>query len=276
MTVEDMKNKKKELGLSNQIISTKSGIPVNTLQRIFSGKTGSPRRDTLLAIEKAFLSIMKSDHPSQPASSVKEAEAAYRVKRQGEFTVEDYYAIPDERRVELIDGVIYDMAAPSSIHQAILGELHLQFRACADAHGEGCDVYFAPCDVRLDNDNKTMLQPDLFVLCHEYDHQSHCINGAPDLTLEILSHSTRSRDSLLKLYKYSNAGVKEFWIVDPESREVYVYDFAKSGFEPDVYSFESRIPIHLSGDTCSVDFAKISKRIAPFYPQISSPSDPRH
>ena len=147
---------------------------------------------------------------------LRESPAPYRVKKQGEYTLEDYYAIPDERRVELIDGEIFDMAAPSALHQMILGELHVLFRQCANEHGHPCRVFLSPCDVRLDNDDKTMVQPDLFVLCREFDIQNRCIDGAPDLTVEILSDSTRSKDMLLKTWKYKNAGVKEYWIIDPK------------------------------------------------------------
>ena len=121
---------------------------------------------------------------------LRESPAPYRVKKQGEYTLEDYYAIPDERRVELIDGEIFDMAAPSALHQMILGELHVLFRQCANEHGHPCRVFLSPCDVRLDNDDKTMVQPDLFVLCREFDIKNRCIDGAPDLTVEILSDST--------------------------------------------------------------------------------------
>ena len=112
------------------------------------------------------------------------------------------------------------MSAPAVIHQKILGELHLLFRECTDAHEGECEVYLAPCDVRLDMDNKTMVQPDLLVICKEYDLGAKRFEGAPDLALEILSPSTRSKDMLLKLYKYQNAGVKEYWIVDPDHETV--------------------------------------------------------
>ena len=265
MTIQEMKERKKELGLSNQELSRRTGISVSTLQRILSGKTASPRQDSVEALEKVLRRQKTYEELLSPETCVRETAAAYQFKKQGEYTLEDYYAIPDERRVELIDGVIYDMSAPSSLHQKILAELHLQFRACADAHGGKCDVYFAPCDVQLDNDNKTMLQPDLFVLCRDYDRTSRHIAGAPDFALEILSPSTRSKDMLLKPYKYQNAGVKEYWIVDPESKEVIVYDFSNDRFRPEIYPFDSIIPIHLSGGTCSVDFSKINERIAPHY-----------
>ena len=250
MTIQEMKARKHELGLSNQELSRRSGVPLGTLQKIFSGKTTSPREQTILALEKVLAPAQEA-YPAGPQSGI----------RQGEYTVEDYYAIPDERRVELIDGVIYDMAAPTYMHQIILGQLYLQFSACAGQHSGGCEVVLSPCDVRLDNDDRTMVQPDLFVLCHEADIARHDIPGAPDLIVEIVSPSSRARDMILKMGKYYNAGVREYWIVDPKRRKVYVYCFELEDFGPEVYSFDEQVPIHISGGECSIDFAKIRQRL---------------
>ncbi|MBQ1923982.1 MAG: Uma2 family endonuclease, partial [Lachnospiraceae bacterium] len=187
--------------------------------------------------------------------------SGHEKKKDGEYTLDDYYALPDERRVELIDGTFYDMSAPAVIHQKILGELYILFRECADAHDGQCEVFLSPCDVRLDMDNKTMVQPDLLVICHDYDLDAKRFEGAPDLVLEILSPSTRAKDMLLKLYKYQNAGVREYWIVDPDHERVLVYDFGTDSFYPDQYDFESLIPIHISEGLCSIDFSKVSRAL---------------
>ncbi len=150
------------------------------------------------------------------------------------------------------------MSAPAVIHQKILGELFILFRECMDAHEGECEVYLSPCDVRLDMDNRTMVQPDLLVICKDYDLGAKCFDGAPDLVLEILSPSTRSKDMLLKLYKYQNAGVKEYWIIDPEHDTVLVYDFREDNYYPEKYDFDSVIPIHISDGTCSIDFSRVN------------------
>lgn len=267
MTVQEMKAFKQEYGLSNQEISARSGLPVSTLQRIFSGETKSPRRETLQALEKALLSVLSGPSSGEASSvSMRKTALAYKEKQPGEYTLDDYYALPDERRVELIDGVFYDMSAPSLRHQKILGQLYLQFQACADAHGEACEVYLSPCDVQLDCDQRTMVQPDLFVICRDYDRQARALAGAPDLVVEILSPSTRSKDMLLKLQKYHDAGVREYWIIDPENEKVYVYDFSQVDFYPETYSFDDQIPIALSGGACAIDFAKIHRKLAPKSP----------
>ena len=310
MAIEEMKKWKRRLGMTSGEISEASGVPLSTVQKIFSGVTKSPRRATLDAILSALERQAKMEGiPFETTSAVREStfdtnrscgkdydslysgslygengstgypdrleESAgvYRVekrdvpseKKQGEYTLDDYYALPDERRVELIDGVIYDMSAPAIIHQKILGELFILFRECMDRHEGNCEVYLSPCDVRLDRDNRTMVQPDLLVVCEEYDIGAKAFDGAPDLTLEILSPSTRSKDMLLKLYKYANAGVREYWIVDPDQQTVLVYDLGHENYYPEKYSFEDRIPILISGSECSIDFSRIMRRIERYY-----------
>ena len=115
MNIQEMKEKKKEKGYTNEQIAELSGVPLGTVQKIFGGTTTSPRYDTLKALEKIFLPIERERYY---ASVVKDASAAYTVKRQGEYTVEDYYALPDEQRAELIDGVLYDMAPRSSYYHS--------------------------------------------------------------------------------------------------------------------------------------------------------------
>ncbi len=267
MTIEEMKAKKLEFGLTNEQLAEAAGIPLGTLQKIFAGITKAPRRQTVEAVERALAqeaarrSYLAIAAAGKPAGYVKESGVSYGAVRREDrrFTLEDYYALPDDIRVELIDGVFYDMATPSHLHQMILGELHLLFRKCTDEHNVPCDVWLAPSDVRLDRDDFTMVQPDLFVVCsREYDHPNR-LEGAPDLAVEILSPSTRSKDMGLKLFKYWNAGVREYWVVDPKNRSVAVYCFNGEDCVQEQYSFSDTVPVHISDGTCSIDFSGILK-----------------
>ena len=109
MTIEEMKKRKRELGYTYEQISKMSNVPLGTVQKIFAGVTESPRYDTIAALSQIF--------QNDTVSCVQEAQSIYNVKRQGAYTLEDYYALPEEQRVELIDGVIYDMSAPTSVHR---------------------------------------------------------------------------------------------------------------------------------------------------------------
>ncbi len=295
MTIAEMKDRKREYGLTNEMLSDLSGVPLSTVQKIFSGATAAPRKATLDALQKVLLErgsadILRGADPAESgeasAGLLREAAVVYGAPqdadrkaekpehRNGEYTLEDYYALPEERRVELIDGVFYDMTAPYPIHQIILSELFLLFRACTDAHPElPCRVFFAPCDVRLDMDNRTMVQPDLFILCSSGQMIRQRIEGAPDLVLEILSRSTRKKDMFLKLHKYRNAGVREYWIVDPRDRKVLVYLFDGEDDFPTIYSFEDVIPIGISEGRCSIDFARVNAQLLPLEPYLNRDPD---
>ena len=264
MTIDEMKEKKRELGLTNEMISSASGVPLSTVQKVFGGVTSSPRRLTLSAIEKVLQSAgeNKSFYDRHSTSSERqmlhEPSGNYNVIRKDKkYTLDDYYALPEERRVELIDGVIYDMAAPSAIHQRILGDLYVLFRECADKYGMPCEVFLSPFDVHLDKDNYTMVQPDLLAVCGETDEEIVTrYEGAPDLVIEILSPSSRQHDMILKYKKYMEAGVREYWIVDPENLRVIAYYFEENDL-PTLYTFEDAIPVKISDGECSVDFKRI-------------------
>lgn len=272
MTVEDMKKRKRELGLTNESLAAMSGVPLGTVQKIFAGITKSPRKSTIDALYKA-LSVkddtnirsrydQKTESTYDMIGEVREEAAEYVYNddsRQGSYTLDDYYALPDERRVELIDGYIYDMGAPSLIHQTILGQLHIQLAACAIEH-RGCRLFIAPADVRLDNDDHTMVQPDVFIVCSRNDGDIRRINGAPDFIIEILSHSSRFHDMFRKLNKYKSSGVREYWIVDYEKDRVTVYDFEHDEL-PFSYSFKDTVPVIISEGKCLVDFARIKEAV---------------
>ena len=149
--------------------------------------------------------------------------------RNRKYTYSDYLTWDDDNRYELIDGEVYMLAAPSLAHQEISGNLFIQIHTYLK--GKTCKVYSAPCDVRLNDDTKddTVVQPDMIVVCDpaKIENGKSC-NGAPDMVVEILSPSSITNDQIIKLNKYMEAGVKEYWIVDPETRSVQVY-FLRNG-----------------------------------------------
>ena len=190
MTIEEMKEKKREHGYTYNMMSQMSGVPLGTVQKIFTGETKSPRYDTLEALARIF---ENGDRDYLYADMVEDSGTAYAAKVQGQYTLDDYYALPEDRRVELIDGCIYDMAAPSTIHQLIAGEVHRQISNFILEHDGPCMPFISPVDVQLDCDDKTMLQPDVVILCDIDRMKVRCIYGAPDFVLEVISKSTMER-----------------------------------------------------------------------------------
>ena len=118
----------------------------------------------------------------------------------------------------------------------------------------------APVDVQLDRNDQTMVQPDLIMLCDETKNINRCIFGAPDFVVEVLSPSTRSKDTLLKAHKYCDAGCREYWIVDLENEEVIVQDYENERLNIR-YSFDDSIPIAVSGGKCHIDFTRIQQHL---------------
>ena len=263
MTLSEMKERKKELGYSYEQIANISGVPISTVQKVFSGATQSPRYETLLAIEKVFVNYT----PSMVREEVVEYGSCGS-KRQGEYTVEDYYNWPEDERIELIDGVIYYMATPRLIHQDIVSEIGFVLKSYIKKSKGKCRVYDLPVDVQLDCDNKTMVEPDIQIVCDRSKFTERAVFGAPDFVVEVLSPSTRKKDMTLKLHKYVNAGVREYWIVDPDKEMIIVYEMKQEeGMESgedmiaQFYNFESQVPVGIFNGECIVDFKEIKAYI---------------
>ncbi len=199
---------------------------------------------------------------------VAESQGTYNVGtgalKKNEMTIDDYVALPEGTRVELIDGQFYDMAAPTPIHQSIGSLIWSEFNSYIDKKKGSCVPFVAPTDVQLDRDNRTMVQPDVFVICDREKLTKARIVGAPDLVVEVLSPSNWYMDTFKKLNKYKHAGVREYWIVLPDHKKVVVYNFEKS-LDPHEYTFEDAIPVAIWGGKCEVDFKKIFEKISFMY-----------
>lgn len=248
MTLEEMKKCKKELGYSYEQIAELSGVPLGTVQKVFGGITASPRYETLRALEQVF--------KSSDTLMIRESAVSYQVKKQGEYTVDDYRALPDDQRMELIDGVLYDMETPTGVHQIIGGRIFTTLSNYIMGKKGRCIPLYSPIDVQLDCDDKTIVQPDVLVLCDRDKLTGNTIYGVPDFIAEVLSKSTRKKDMFLKLNKYMNAGVREYWMIDPEKQKVLVYDFEHDNY-PVIYGFDTVVPIAMFAGECEVDFQEI-------------------
>ena len=279
MTIEEMKQKKREYGYSVKELAVLSGVPEGTLQKILCGATKSPRRETLVKLEQILKNSGTENHisasgrktglypeGSAAAEIVKETGPSYVFKNDGSYTLEDYLALPEDQRVELIDGVFYDMAAPTTTHQGIGGFIYKQLLDFALEHGGPCKPFMSPVDVQLDEDDKTVVQPDVLIVCDPKKFQNGRVFGAPDFLAEVLSPSTRKKDISLKLYKYRNAGVREYWIVDPEKKTTVVYDLEHDAL-PALYGPEDRVPVLVWEGRCEVDFAAIYSWLSFLYDQ---------
>ncbi|NCN04950.1 MAG: Uma2 family endonuclease [Spirochaetales bacterium] len=157
------------------------------------------------------------------------------VKSDEVFTYKEYKTWPDDQRWELIEGRPYSMSpAPTPKHQRFLGVLNSQLENFFS--GKPCRPYLAPVDVILvveledQEDSRTVVQPDAFVVCDPSKLVDEGIIGAPDFVIEILSASTAMKDQGEKRILYEKFGVKEYWVVNPLTYEVLRYFFREGKF----------------------------------------------
>ena len=326
MIIQEIKDRKKKLGMTNSELSERSGVPLSTVAKVLGGTTRRPRIDTIRALEAALggeigydtarliqqegaamepgdsyiygSNSRKEDssrsHSSEEKGDVGENSKTGDIPRTGNLygheirvgdeafsvesfekraggikaplhTVEDYLALPDERRVEMIDGRFYDLAAPGGIHQQIVMRLWKKLDDCIEEHSMPCSAQASPFDVQLDD--YTIVQPDVMVFCRDpLQVYADRATVPPDLVIEVLSKPTAFRDRHLKLFKYQKAGVREVWLVSPEKRGVEVYRFERNTEEPDRYTFDDKVPVHISNGSCSIDFADIHRKLADYLP----------
>ena len=163
------------------------------------------------------------------------------------YTVEDIYALPDGQRAELIDGQMYMMAPPGMRHQRILMNLAGEIREYIKKHHGSCEVFPAPFAVFLNEDDRNYVEPDISVICDKNKLDERGCNGAPDWIIEITSPSNPQNDYGTKLFKYRTAGVREYWIVNPQKKTVMVHDL-ETEKNSNQYNFEDDIPVCIYTD----------------------------
>ena len=159
------------------------------------------------------------------------------------YTVEDVEALPENRRVELINGVLYDMATPTTTHQRLVQRLSYELYRFIQEHKGTCEVFPAPFGVYLTNDNRYLLEPDVTVVCDPQKIDEKGCHGTPDFVAEVVSKNTQNRDYGIKLFKYRTEGVREYWIVNPLVHTVTVYRFDAEEEAAVVYGMDEEIPV---------------------------------
>ncbi len=173
------------------------------------------------------------------------------LQQNKEYTIEDIYALPDGQRAELIDGQMYMMAPPSRKHQRITLELSTIINNYIKRKGGSCEVDIAPFAVFLNEDDKNYVEPDISVICSSEKLTDKGCAGAPDWIIEIVSPGSRRMDYFTKLFKYRTAGVREYWIVDPEKNRILVYNFESE--DTGDYSFSDTVKAGIYDDL-TIDF----------------------
>ena len=178
------------------------------------------------------------------------------------YTYKDYMLYDENERIEIIDGTIYNMSpAPSRIHQKLITEILFKLRSYIEANNGSCEVYPAPFDVILKNDDeiiedcKNIIQPDISVICDKNKLTDKGCTGSPDMIVEVVSPYNPNNDFIRKLNLYDKYKVKEYWIVNPTKKNIFVYklDEKESYGMPDIYTFEDKVKVGIYDDL-EIDF----------------------
>jgi Uma2 family endonuclease len=174
--------------------------------------------------------------------------AALRHERK--YTVEEWMSWDEDVRCELIDGELFLMPPPALRHQGIVGEIYVQLHQ--QTKGGAYRTYMSPVGVRL-NEGETALEPDIIIVGDKAKLAGGKIcEGAPDMVVEVLSPSTSSKDKVLKFNKYLRAGVREYWIVDPNDNTVNVNIWVNGTYQNKFYGETDVVPVHIL-DGCTIN-----------------------
>jgi Uma2 family endonuclease len=263
MDVKELKERKRALKLTTAQLAYMAELPVGTVSKIMTGETKSPsyvtieKIDRVLSREEMLVRVREyieelldyiNEHPEEQIDQIK-FEKVYRREHDldnaplpyamplgklktvsGNLALDDNRVtaqilsdIGEDRRIELIDGHLIIAEMPGIRHQLLvqrLGEIISSF--IKDNNGN-CMVFSVGVNVRLDEDDYTVIIPDVAVLCDKYKLDEKGIVGAPDWVIEVVSPSTRTMDYRTKMCKYMSAGVREYWIIDLEKEKVVTY-----------------------------------------------------
>ena len=175
------------------------------------------------------------------------------------YTIDDIYNTPDGTRAELIDGQMYMMAPPSTMHQRLVMKISYSIQEYINKNDGPCEVFPAPFAVFLNDDEKTYVEPDISVICDKNKIDDRGCAGAPDWIIEIVSPGSKRMDYYTKLALYRAAGVREYWIVDSLRKTILIYDMEHDD-GPVLYSFTDKIKVNIY-DNLYINFMDIIKAI---------------
>jgi len=165
------------------------------------------------------------------------------------YTYKEYYSWGEDVRCELIDGIVHKMAGAGQWHQRTAVQIVRKLEDWLE--GKPCKVFMAPFDVRLfppadknDDSDKTVVQPDVLVVCDpEKLSDDRACRGAPDFIVEIISQGTRGKDFGIKRNLYEKAGVAEYWIVEKDA--VYVNLLVEGAYRETMHELSAELELEV-------------------------------
>jgi len=163
-----------------------------------------------------------------------------QTKRAGAWTYQDLFALPDDgTRYEIIEGELYEMPSPNLHHATVIANIITMLVPLIDRLSGRW--FTAPLDVFFQGADP--VQPDILVILPDW-HGRLTLRGPegpPDLLIEVLSPSNRGHDLLTKRTLYARAGVREYWIADPEARTLAIFTLDRDAFHQNVVASDADI-----------------------------------
>lgn len=179
---------------------------------------------------------------AKPVNNDNDTDGNLAVSGSNRITIDQLSMLGEDKSIELIDGKLIFSHAPGLQHQIIVQKIGESITAFIKKNKGKCRMFNVGVNVVIDEDDYSLLIPDLVIVCDEAKLTEFGINGAPDFVMEVVSKSTRRLDYNDKMHKYMHAGVREYWIVDPDKEMVTVY-IAGEPMMAYVYSFNDEIPV---------------------------------
>ena len=266
MTLTRMQRWMQQSGYTYEKISEWTEIPVETVRKIIDGRILVPEYEDVRLIAKWIRpGKEKPDYTDRVSESAAVYGAGFAeeigdIEDIGPYTLQDYYALPEDMRVELIDGYFFEMLSPTTGHQMVIGEIFGFIRDYIRRNKGKCIAFLSPMDVQLDCDDKTMVEPDVLIVCDRDKIIGRCIYGAPDFVVEVLSPSTRKKDITIKLEKYQKAGVREYWMVDLKKERI-ITCFFEEDIHPVIYGMDAEIPVKIYEGQLKIPFGEITESL---------------
>ena len=248
MTIEEMRAEIDRRRYSYKQLERFTAIPAATIRRLINGQTKKPRMDVMFSLSAVLRPSSRDD----------------TIKRQENYDLEDYLSFSEDDRMEMIDGILYELPGPDEGHQFVLGAIFHSLYGQIHDHGNVCFPFMAPLGVQLDKDDKTVVQPDIFLAGNSSFFKEGRYQGAPELVVEIISRETVQKDFQIKYMKYKLAGVKEYWIVDASRRRVITWVF-KEETASGIYCYDEQVPVMAFKGAFAVDFPRIWKEMDAYF-----------
>lgn len=175
------------------------------------------------------------------------------------MTLQEYEDMGEGISGELINGRFYAMSGVSPIHQRIVVYLLMTIGSYIKSKKDSCEVFTAPLDVKLFENEDTILQPDVLVVCDPKKITDKRVEGAPDLAIEVVSSSNPGHDYIRKLDLYMKAGVREYWIVDPTEKRIVVY-IPGTADDKEItvqfFGFSDEVPVYIYDNELRISLAE--------------------